>query len=532
MAALLGALFAQAAVLGLAAWLTRTLFVTLGEAGPAGAAGFAGVAAVWPAAALGGCAAVLYALRVFERQAAEYVAQDYVQQVRRLLLGRVASHAQAELQRRLLRQVTARLSGDMSALQQWIAQGAPRLMAAGLVLPVFAGVLWWVDPVLAVAALGPVLAAIVLLAAAGPRLGATYRAVRRSRARLAMDTLERLRMAPALRGAGGLQGEMRALRLRAEALGPESRRKGRWTALVRHLPELGTGIGAACVLGVAVVLARPTADAAVSLAALGLLAHTLNQLAGVWDRWHAWQASWRFLARQLRQRPSRAPSADAAAPDDSPGPDASRLVARVWALPPGARVCLSGPPGSGKSHLLRLLAGLEGAVAGPVSRQDAPAGQVPGETAPTVLLISALGPWLRGSLAKNLTLGVAERRTRARAAESVIEALGLQGLCERLAARGERVHEHGANLSTRERFLVLLARAWLRPPDLLLIDLGDWPIEDDLRRQVMRLLDLAPHTTLVSVAPEPVDWGPQTEQWTTKAPHEAPTRNEAALEAA
>jgi ABC-type multidrug transport system fused ATPase/permease subunit len=525
-AALLGALFAQAAVLGLAAWLTRKLFLTLGEAGAAGAAGFAGAAAVWPAAALGGCAAVLYALRVLERQTAEFVAQDYVQQVRRLLLGRVASHAHAELQRRLLRQVTSRLSGDMSALQQWIAQGAPRLMAAGLVLPVFAGVLWWVDPVLAVAALGPVLAAIALLAAAGPRLGATYRAARRSRARLAMDTLERLRMAAALRSAGGLRGEMRALRRRAEALGPQSRRKGRWTALVRHLPELGTGIGAACVLGVAVVLARPTADAAVSLAALGLLAHTLNQLAGVWDRWHAWQASWRFLARQLRRRPPEAPTADSAAPADRPGSAASGLAARVLALPPGARVCLSGPPGSGKSHLLRTLAGLEGPVADPSPLADALAGSTARETTPTVLLISALGPWLRGSLAKNLTFGVVDRRTRAEAAESVIEPLGLAGLRDRLAARDERVHEHGANLSTRERFLVLLARAWLRPPDLLLIDLGDWPIEEDLRRQVLRLLDLAPHTTLVSAAPEPVDWGPDTLQWRS-APSTAPVKADA-----
>nr|MCU0775319.1 hypothetical protein [Ideonella sp.] len=454
-AALLVALLAQAAVLGLAAWLTRVLFVTLGEAGRTGAAGAAGISAVWPAAALGGCAAMLYALRVFERQAAEYVAQDYVQQVRRLLLGRVASLAQAQLQHRLLRQVTARLSGDMSALQQWIAQGAPRLIAAGLVLPVFAAVLWVVDPVLAVAALGPVIVAIVLLAAAGPRLGATYREVRRSRARLAMDTLERLRVAPALRSAGGLRGELRALRLRAEALGPESRRKGRWTALVRHLPELGTGIGGACVLGVAVVLERPTADAAVSLAALGLLAHTLHQLAGVWDRWHAWQASWRFLARQLRHRPPKAPTADSAAPATRPGSVASALVEQVLALPPGARVCLSGPPGTGKSHLLRTLAGLEGPVAGPSPLVERPGGPPTQQIAPTVMLLSALGPWLRGSLAKNLTFGVVDRRTRAEAAESVIESLGLAGLHDRLAARGERVHEHGANLSTRERFLVL-----------------------------------------------------------------------------
>jgi ABC-type multidrug transport system fused ATPase/permease subunit len=505
-AVLLGTLLAQAAVLGCAAWLTRMLFVALGEAGAAGASGAGTVG--W-AVALGGAAMGLYALRVLERQAAEFVAQDYAQQVRRLLLGRVAAQAQAQLQRRLLRQVTARLSGDMTALQQWIAQGAPRLIAAAMVLPVFALVLGVVDPVLAVAALGPVVVSIGLLAAAGPRLATTYDEVRRSRARLAMDTLERLRVARVLRSAGGLRRELRALRLRAEALGPGSRRKGRWTALVRHLPELGSGIGAACVLGASVVLARPTADAAVSLAALGLLAHTLSQLAGVWDRWQAWQVSWRVLARLLRRK-ALAPSAGASAVGADVGHvEPGGLVAQVLALPPGARVCLSGPPGTGKSHLLRTLAGLEGPVANLPCRREAPGG----EDAPAVMLLSALGPWLRGSLAKNLTFGVVDRRTRAEAAESVLEPLGLTGLRDRLAARGERVHEHGANLSTRERFLVLLARAWLRPPDLLLIDLGDGPLDEELRRQVLRLLDRAPHTTLVTVAPDPVDWGPDTLQW-------------------
>lgn len=516
-AAVMVSLVAQAGVLALAAWLTRSLFVALGSSAGAaqpGATGWDSTAA-WPAAALAGCAAVLYALRVVERQAAEHLAQDYVQQVRRTLLGRIAGLGQSQLQQQLLRQVMARLSGDMSALQQWIAQGTPRLLAAGLTLPVFAAVLLLIDPVLAAAALAPLLLALVLLAAAGPRLGATYRAVRRSRGRLAMDTLERLRIAPALRSAGGLGRELRALRLRAEALEPESRRKGRWTALVRHLPELGTGFAGACVLGVALWQGRSTADAAASLAALGLLAHTLNQLAGVWDRWHAWRASSRFLERALRARPTvRAAPAPMRADEAGPPPGGrtgTDLVERIRSLPPGARVNLSGPTGTGKSHLLRTLAGLEGRgrdAAPGIERQAL-------QPAPSVLLVSALGPWLRGSLDKNLTFGVVDAQGRAQAARAVIEALGLQRLRDRLAEHGERVQEHGANLSTRERFLVLLARAWTRPPDLLLVDLGDWPIDPALRGHVIRLLEHAPQTTLVCVSSEPVDWGGATQQWST-----------------
>lgn len=531
-ATVLAMLFAQALVLAMAAWLTRALFIALGVSSPTPES------AGWLALALGGCAATLYALRVLERQAAEYVAQDYGQQIRRALLVRLAAMPQSQLQRQLLRQVTARLSGDMSALQAWIAQGAPRLLAAAILLPAFTAVLLLIDPVLAVAALAPVALCLTLLALAGPRLGATYREVRRARARLAMNTLERLRMAPALRSMGVLQQEIRLLRQQAEDNGLQSRRKGRWSALIRQLPELGTGIGAACVLGVAVLLDRASADAAASLAALGLLATTLTQLAGVWDRWHAWRASRRLLAQVLGQPLPRAKDeADdnedgAHEPDElRPGSRAadaavgewpSDLAARIRALPRGSRVSLSGPAATGKSHLLRQLAGLEG-PAGPespvhVSAAAAHPGTQAGRSAPplpSVQLISALGPWLRGSLEKNLTFGVARRQERAQAAREACERVGLGRLRERLAARGERVQEQALNLSTRERFLVLLARAWVQPPDLLLIDLGDWALDAALHGQIRRLLEHAPQTTLVTASAEPVDWGAGTQQWTT-----------------
>ena len=515
---LLAVLVMQTTVLATAAWLTRAVFVALGS--PLGDQTVAAPAAdPWGGAVayafgLAACALLLFGLRLAERQYADLLAHDYAQALRRRLVERLADMGQASVQRRILPQLTARLISDLSAVQQWIGQGRPRLMAAALALPVFTVVLVMIDPILATAALGPVLLALLLLGLSGPSVRTSYRGLRNARARLTMDTVERLRHAPVLRSAGGLQRELRALRTRAEALEPQVRRKGRWTAVTRHLPELGTGVGAACLLGVALMSGRAPADVAATMAALGLLGSTLTQLSGVWDRWHGWSLSRRLLERTLRSGSAPRPSTDRASPDPNVS-EGSGMLARVRALPAGTRVSLSGPPGTGKSHLLRVLAGLEGSSTRSRRRPRSPASSAAEGEPQSALLVSGLGPWLRGSLEKNLTFGVRRPSERRDAAEAAIRELGLEALRDRLAAHGESVHEQGANLSTRERFLVLLARAWLRPPALLLIDLGDCSLDAEMHRHLIRLLADQSGITLLSASPEPVDWGPDTLQWTT-----------------
>lgn len=520
---LLGVLTLQVSTMALTAWFTRVLFLQFGNAHgsgrPTGWIPAWGSVADEAAAGLALCAILLLSLRSLERRMAEALAHDYTQDLRIRLLKRLASLGQSQLHARALAQVTARLSGDMTAVRQWVSQGVPRLLVAVLALPAFAAVLVWLDPQLAAAGLAPVVVSLLALAAMGSRLRQAHEEQRRERASLTLQTLERLRIAPMLRMAGGLQTELKRLHRQADKVLPQAQNKALWSTLARHLPELGCALGAALVLMLAVRLDRSAADAAASLAALGLLATTLGQLADVWDRWHAWSLSRSLLLRILQRRKAtrNERSTEAEAPPEAiNGTPSGSLTVGVynpqpqqavesWTLPAlhsnwptvriarGDRVSISGPSGCGKSFWLRVVAGLEGSVDTNLATLN-------------IALISAQGPWLRGSLEKNLTLGLRAGESRDALAQAAIERFALHGLQSRLALGDGRVHESGANLSTRERVLILLARAWLQAPDLLLLDLGDWPLDQQLRQAVIQVLTDQPQMALVSVSAEPVDW--------------------------
>jgi ABC-type transport system involved in cytochrome bd biosynthesis fused ATPase/permease subunit len=138
----------------------------------------------------------------------------------------------------------------------------------------------------------------------------------------------------------------------------------------------------------------------------------------------------------------------------------------------GARGALvvAGPTGSGKTTLLRAIAGAPLCVRGSIRVGNAEAAGLSARQRSTLLAVVDQRPFLvDGSLRDNLLLG-AVRRDDAALDEAVAHC-GLTSLLSR-AARGldERVGEEGRLLSAGERTRVVLARAVLRDPGVLLLD--------------------------------------------------------------
>lgn len=483
------AALAGAGAAGLAAWATRGVFAALHAGGaPSGAL----------LAALGLAGLGLAGARVAERACAERVGQGYAAAMRGALLRHFAHRAPRELAGLRLGYLSIRFTGDLAALRSWASLGLARLVAGAVSLAGMLLLAALIVPGLAVAVVLPVLAGLALLGATGAGLGALHGEARARGAKLAAETTERARAAPYLRAMGRLPRELDKVAEGAEAVAAVAVRRARATAAVAAIPDVAAGLGAAAAVVQAVRTGASPADLAAALALLGLMLRPLRDLAGVADRYRAWEVAVRRCAEILAE-PGIATGRRPKARPEGPG----RLVVRDAVAPgigplsaelaPGEKVALAGPSGSGKSALLALAAGLEAPLSGRVRLDGAPPQDV---AAREIVHVSAASPVLKGSLRRALTLGLRRRPGDAEIAAEA-EAFGLGPL---LAARGldGAVTEDGRTLSAGERMRVLLVRAALARPRLLLLDAPDADLDAEGLAALARLLDRTPASVLVA----------------------------------
>jgi len=145
------------------------------------------------------------------------------------------------------------------------------------------------------------------------------------------------------------------------------------------------------------------------------------------------------------------------------GPHAEPVISGLdLTVGEGEHLAVVGPSGIGKSTLAALVAGLLRPDAGEVSVGGVRAGDV--DPAARVLIPQEAYVF-RGSLAENLTYLVDAPQA---AVDEAVAAVGMTDLVRRLG--GYRADVEPASLSAGERQLVALARAYLSPARLVILD--------------------------------------------------------------
>ncbi|WP_227270142.1 ATP-binding cassette domain-containing protein [Roseobacter weihaiensis] len=492
---LIGLALGQAIATGIAAFATRDVF-----------AAFRDTSDILPLRALGLVASaglLIGALRFYERVVAEKVGQHYAASLRIRLFKHMTQVSARDIASRRNGSLALRFVGDLSAVRGWVSLGLARLISALIVLPVATAVLFYMNPVIGLAASLPIAVGLLAMALLGPRLGPVHKRLRSRRARLAADMSERIPHAPELRLLGRIQIETRRIRARTDKLVDAALERARGAAILRAIPDAVSGIAAASVFWVALQGGLPAAEAAGCLAAVGLMIQPMRDLAGVWDRHRAWQNARRKCAELLMMpKLERARMAERPLPKTPPALTFDNVAAGALAdinatALPGRKIGIIGGNGAGKSTLLSLAAGLEFPQSGSVLLGDIPPTALTArERREMIALIGTRSPILKGSLRRALTMGVQHRPDD----DDILQeanTFGLGKVIDRLGGLDGTVSEGGRNLSAGEIRRILLTRAALSKPQVMLLDEPDDALDRKGPELVRTLIERSDATTLL-----------------------------------
>jgi ABC-type multidrug transport system fused ATPase/permease subunit len=504
---LLSVALGRAASMGASVWLVRVLFDGL-----SGASAHAGLDTTSTLVALALLAAFDAGMQALERSGAERLGQDYVTQVRSRLFAHLSRVEPRRLGARGRGAVMLRFLGDLVPLRQWIGLGVVRITVGAVVATSALGVLWWMDAVLAgaVAMVFASGAGLALLLGRSLRRASTH--LRETRGLLANHVAERLAALPLLRACGTDKSERRAFERLQERLFGEAVVRARSLGALRAVAQGAAGLATVAALAVGAARVESagvsTGTVAATLALVGLLAPTFRDLGRVHETWVESRLTRRKLLElfALPTLPTgTTPLPDAlqrgALPLVFDGASVAGVFERFDAVvPSGRRIAITGAAGSGKSTLLGLVARTVRADAGRVlvggvdvvelARRDFR--RRVGVAGPDL-------PLLRGSLRRNLRY-----RWRSCDDEVAARAIALVELADWLAGLplGEetRISEGGASLSLGERRRVMLARAVLGDPGVLVLDEIDTGLDGPARASVRRIVETYPGTVLFSTS--------------------------------
>jgi len=448
---------------------------------------------------------VMIVLRSVEAADAERLGQDYVMRVRLRIFGAVARRSAAADRRGRWGVTMTRLISDLNSLRNWVSAGIARSIVASITLVGVGVALAWTHPV-ALVALGVMVgisgaSAWALL----PILRRYVREARRRRGRLANNLGEKMLAAGTVRQFDNTRSELRRVRTHSLWLRDALVRRVRLAQVMRRIPRAAVPVAIAVLIGLAGPFDFSAADITVSVMLLGLAGSSLSDLARALDYRLAFEEGRARIDDVLAARHLKEARKAVELP---PGGPVSVRVGRVgvrarldagpFRASPGQTVWVTGPDGSGKSTLLALIARWLDPDSGRIELDDVPVRRLSfASLAMTVQLVTPEVPLLRGSVLDNLTYGFEDPEDEWVAKVCTTCDLGGSG-GPREELMEMRVEEQGRNLPEGLRARIVLARAAVAAPRLLLIDHPVLLTDPKARVALRRIIDLLGCTALVA----------------------------------
>lgn len=420
-------------------------------------------------------------LRRHERIAAEMLGQRYVRELRRRFFNRVlnAQHESRAAGRQGL--VLVRFVADMQAVRNWVSLGLARVTVGAIVSLLIVAIMALWHWGLALVAVSGIAASVFVMAWQGKRLRSAIGEARRYQGRLAANMTEKIRQASTVQLFDNAEAEQRLLMRHSRSLLRAHKVKAARIGELRGFIDfISTGVLIAAFAFCAHAVSEGQLTAGVFVSAMSLIGFLAGPMRDM-GRAHEYHLAHQVALLNLRRLALRLAPIKRGRPDPANTINAGsivlkgltkgvRLQACNAAVPAGSRIALVGANGAGKSTLLRLLARLTEPDEGRIEIDGSRITRYTlAEQRKAIALVSMDAPLFKGSLRHNLTYGLKAYSTAHFAA--VCKQCGLDALIARLPqGLSSRLGENAAELSQGERARVMLARALLRQPKILLLD--------------------------------------------------------------
>ena len=484
----------QATALGLGAYATRRIFATLHSDLPS--VSFAPFVLLALSSVIYGFCGVIAA-----RQA-ERLGQSFAISFRKNFYGQLSIISASTLQKKRLGALAIRFVGDLGAMREWTSKGVTGCLSAAIITPVGLVVLWTFSPLYGAAVLTSVLLALTAMAFYGGRLASTHAKMRKERANLSIEMMERAGAAPAIRSLGRLRKDQKLLARRGDELSDASQTRARQREILTALPDVFLAFGGVTLLFLTMRYSLPVSHAAAGMAVVSIVAAPLRNLANVWDSYCAWR-----IAREKSQKIFEMPtiSLDAETKPLPKGPLSVELcdvqVSEVSIdnsfVEPGSIAVLSGAQ-IDATLCLHAIASMERIERGEIKLGGVNLHSIkPQEFSNRIALISMQNPILQGSLRRALTLGCRKRPTDDEIIR-VARQFGLETVIDRLGGLSGRVDENGRNLADSEQLKLHFAGACLASPSLILIDVPIALVDTEMSRFVAKFMESRPWTVILT----------------------------------
>jgi ATP-binding cassette subfamily B protein len=432
----------------------------------------------WISLAVGGILIISIG-RYLERYLAEKFAQQYINELRHNVFYKVLQLPVSDALIINKGGTLLRLTGDMSAIRNWIVNGLVPAIILGVWLLVAITGLTKIHYIFSLS-----LVPLTILITAGnywigKHLYTRSAHVRRIRGQLIRNVTEKLREFKVIQSFNQHNRERKRFNEQSDRLALSSIKRARVSGILRGFNEAILGGGIFTLLVVGFLLEQKniieTSDIAIVMtAALYLLSH-LRPLSRLYELWTLKKVAehkleYFFKRKTISRKGLKKLPTEPLQLSLRNFHTEGRFPAVTTLIEEGSRILIAGQQDSGKSSLLAALAGLLRHSGGDLCINDIEISQY------NQLVISRLVtlvcpdmPLLRGSLVKNLFYGA--RRITDEYTQEVLSICGLDLWISSLPlGLDTRLQVNGTNLSDSQRYKIMLARALLRRPKILLID--------------------------------------------------------------